>query len=125
MKLKDLIGYQITELSDAEMKVCKNSNTYTILFDCDHGDCCGFAEINNTLLVNHENSKENPVITNVELSDDESDYGSQSAVITLFGEYKPIAKLSAVAGSGSGWMYGATVMAVCKTLGIEEEIVGW
>lgn len=125
MELKDLIGYQIIELSDYEMKVRKDSNVHTILFDCDHGDCCGFADINNTLLFDSENSDENPVITKVELSDDNSEYGSQSAVITFFGEYKPLAKLSAVAGSGSGWMYGATVMAVCKTLGIEEEVVGW
>lgn len=125
MKLHDLIGYQIVKLSDVEMQVCKDSNTYTILFDCDHGDCCGFADINNTLLFDPENSKENPVITKVELSDDESEYGSQSVVITFFGEYKPLAKLSAVAGSGSGWMYGATVTAICKPLDMTEEVVGW
>lgn len=125
MKLKDLVGYQIIELSDYEMKVCKDADIHTILFDCDHGDCCGFAEISSTLLFDPNDSKQNPVITKVELSDDESEYGSESAVITFFGEYKPIAKLSAVAGSGSGWMYGATVTAVCKTLDIEYVVVGW
>lgn len=124
MEIKDLIGYQIVELYDTEMTVRKDTSTFTIEFDCDHGDCCGFADITNTLFFDPKNSKENPVITKVEFSGDE-EYGSRNALITFFGGYLPIAKIEANAGSGSGWMYGATVTAKCKPLNMDEEIVGW
>lgn len=125
MELKDLIGFQLIGIDDVQMTVSDGSNTYEIMFDCDGGDCCGYAEITNTLLFSPDNTKANPVIMKVEHRRGEPEYDEDNILITFFGEYKPLAKIDAKAGSGSGWEYGASVTATCKSLGIDEEIAVW
>lgn len=126
MELKDLVGYQVVNIDNEQMTVSKDGKSYTINFKCDYGDCCGYSDITNTLLFNPQSPKENPVIIRVESSDTESENGDEASIrITLFGEYKPLAKIEANAGSGSGWCYGATVTAICKSLNLDETIIMW
>lgn len=65
----------------------------------DHGDCCGFAGSS----IEHF---ADGVITDVTVDDcDEPD--AARVVITVFHEDQALASLEALAGSGSGWAYGA------------------
>lgn len=125
MKLSKLIGFQLVDLSDEVMVVQKDSTVYAIEFNHDEGDCCGFTNVHNTLLFDKNDSKENPVITNIERIDSGAGGDCDSITLTLFGGYKPLAKISAEASSGSGWCYGATVTVNCKPLQIDECLASW
>lgn len=126
MELKDLVGFQLVELNDDTMVVKKDNNVYTIDFNRDEGDCCGYTEVENNLLFDKNNTKSNPIITKIETESDTDEYGDYDVInITLFGEYKPMATIRAEAGSGSGWCYGASVTVECKPLQLEETIVSW
>lgn len=124
MKLNDLVGFQLVELNNEQMKVRKNNELYTIDFDCYEGDCCGYSSVDANLLIDKADLSRNPIITKI-VNNENEDGSSESVLITLFGEYKPIAEISAVAGSGSGWGYGAAVTLKCKPLEIDEGIVSW
>ena len=132
MTLNDLVGFQLVDLNEDIMTVKKDGKTYTLEFECDSGDYCGFAEVTNTLLYDKSDTKRNPVITKIKRecgSDKDDDYWddfySDSVSVTFFGESAPIANIEATAGSGSGWHYGAAVTVVCSPLQLEEEIVSW
>lgn len=122
MQFTDLVGFQLLSLTDESMVVVKDKETYVINFECDHGDCCGYANINNTLLFDPKTRKKNPVITNIAV-ENSGEYSESIATITLFGENKQIAQINAEAGSGSGWNYGACVTVTCNQLEIHEDIV--
>jgi hypothetical protein len=62
MELKDLIGFQLVKLDNEQMVIQKDNNTYTIESDCDEGDCCGYTDVDNNLLFDKDNIKNNPVI---------------------------------------------------------------
>lgn len=89
---------------------------------------CGYADYS-TLVIDPDNLNKNPVITNIEEGESdkfnvEYDDG-ESVKITLFGEYKPLATIDSISGSGSGCHYGACVTLVCKQTGEEETITCW
>jgi len=128
MEFNELVGFQLVDLNDESMIVRKGDQGYIIDFECDGGDCCGYAQIKNSLLIDESEITRNPVITKVENKssrNNDFDYYEDNVLITLFGEYKPIAEIEARAGSGSGWNYGAAVTVRCKPLEIDEEIVSW
>ena len=128
MKFNNLVGFQLVDLNDDVMIVKKEDKTYALEFDCDYGSCCGYAQIKNSLLIDESVITRNPVITKIENKssrNNDSDYYEDNVLITLFGEYKPIAEIEARAGSGSGWHYGAAVTVMCKPLEIDEEIISW
>ena len=124
MEIKDLVGFQLVNLDNDHMIVRKKNQEFVLSFSSDHGDCCGYANIETVLCFDRSSTKRNPVITNVEYADEGSEYQSEIK-ITLFGENKKIAEVSAEAGSGSGWSYGANVTVSCNALGINETIVQW
>lgn len=69
--------------------------------------------------------KENPVITKIEDTEEQEDYGEQKVRITFFGLDKKIAEINASAGSGSGWAYGACVSVWCVENNKSETLASW
>jgi hypothetical protein len=123
MRLKNLVGFQLISLDNEQMVVQKDSKVYSLNFMCDEGDCCGYSNIFNTLFIDTNDIKENPIITNIEYSSTNDDY--DTIKITLFGGMKKLAQIEAEAGSGSGWCYGATVTVECQPLEMSETLVSW
>ena len=121
--LINLIGYQLVSIDDTKIVVRKGNSTYELLIEDDNGDCCGYNDFNTKLLISETELERNPVITNVEVEEDEDD--GMSAKVTFFGEYKPVAELNSFSFSGSGWCYGACVSIVCKELDMDEIITQW
>lgn len=124
MNCEDLIGYQLISIDDSQITVKKNDGEYRISIDEDYGDCCGFNEITTQLFISEDELNRNPIITNVKI-EDMSSGEEDRAVITFFGEYKPMATIDAMSSSGSGWAYGACVSIVCDELDINEIISQW
>lgn len=122
MELKDLVGFQIVRLDDESMTVKKNGKEHLLTFAEDYGDCCGYTNVKNSLFFDPNITKRNPVIVNVEYSDEGKECESRIR-ITFFGAHKKLAEIEAEAGSGSGWNYGANVVVACVSLGLTEEIV--
>lgn len=124
MNIQDLIGYQIINLTNDYLTIQKNNKEYTICFERDEGYCCGFNEIENTLYIDFDNPKNNPVITNIAY--DKNDCGNESTLkITFFGLDKIIAEVNSLSSSGSGYCYGACVYAQCSELNINECLTDW
>ncbi len=120
-----LIGAQVVTLSKDEIVVKnKNGETFDISFYTDDGDCCGYANITKELFF-EPNDKNNPIITNWEWEEQES--GSQTVILTLYGLQKLLAEYEFECGSGSGWCYGATIIAMCclENKVQETEICRW
>lgn len=122
--LENLIGAQILTVGDDWIDVKLGDGVFKLEIISDDGDCCGYANFTTNLLYS-ENDARNPIITNVSLEDDESDYDGSSSVVTFYGESKPLAKIESLAGSGSGWNYGASVTLRCKALDIDENLASW
>ena len=125
MKLKDLIGYRLEKINDEEIIISKNDKLYVLKFEEDEGGCCGYNELETTLLISDNNK---PIITNIEYKDisENEDWGDNETIkITFFGENKEIATIKSKSSSGSGWCYGACVTVKCKELNINEVISQW
>lgn len=119
--LGNLIGTKLIDLDDNCLIVEKDNIRYHIDLEEDPGDCCGFNEIETTLLIDKNNS---PIITNMErISDEEGD--GERYILTLLGESRPIAKINTYSSSGSGWQYGAYVKLVCNELDINVMLSSW
>ena len=125
MTLKNLVGFQLVSINDSEIVVKKNGVTHRLTFNRNEGDCCGFTELETKLLISEEDSNRNPVITDVYINEREDNWGGQVVRVTFFGEYLPIANVYSVAGSGSGWCYGAAVSISCDSLKLSEELASW
>lgn len=125
--LEKLIGTQLVSITkDGELIVKKGNKTYKIEWETDGGDCCGYADVNATLLIDKKNLSNNPYIVNIETKEGENaQYECDHKIITLMGMSKPLCEISAEAGSGSGWCYGAYAKILCKGLKLEEMIVEW
>lgn len=118
-----MIGSRLINITDECMIFEKDGADFVAYFDTCDGDCCGYADIKNTLLF--DNSSEiNPIITKIEKDDTGSSY-HDACKITLFGMDKAIATIEAEAGSGSGYCYGACVTVECKGLDLHEDICSW
>lgn len=102
MKLQErLIGAQIIKTTRDSFTVkMPNGDTRTFVVVEDEGDCCGYNDWE--LKIFKDNIERNPVITKVEWEEQELG-GSDTAKITLFGEYEPLVNLDSESSSGSGW----------------------
>lgn len=133
--LQRIIGSQLIGETSSGLLFKKDDKVFELEIDTYNGDCCGYAEFNKTLFISDSEPYRNPVITKVDYSNSATDYrdprdsdwdiGCETCEVTLFGENAEIAKISAIAGSGSGWKYGACVSVECPILGIREIIAGW
>ena len=125
MTCKDLIGYQLVSIDDTKIVVRKDNTEYVLNIEEDCGDCCGYNEITTKLLISDTELNRNPIITNVEMTEDEDDCAGMSGKLTFFGEYKPMAVVDTYSSSGSGWCYGAYVSIHCDVLEINEILSTW
>ena len=124
MKLKDLIGYRLEKINDEEIIISKNDKLYVLKIQQDEGGCCGYNELETTLLISDNNK---PIITNVGYEDisDYEHWEDNTIKITFFGENKEIATIKSKSSSGSGRCYGACVTVKCKELSMNEVISQW
>ena len=122
--IDNLVGSQIIDMCEKSITV-KTKNGQTLQFDfiCEQGDCCGYAEIKNTLYFKPDDNN-NPVITNLVMRTEEKDC-CKEVILILFGEYKALADYRFECGSGSGWCYGATISVACKIVPDVEELCSW
>lgn len=121
--LDKLVGAQILKVSEDSIEVKLNDKVYTLEVVSDSGDCCGYADFKTNLLYS-EGDFRNPIITNVEMKEEDSGWDS-SSVLTFYGSSKPLASIESDAGSGSGWSYGAFVALQCRVLDINETLASW
>ena len=121
--LDNLIGSQILKIDGNKIEAKKDEKVYTLEISSDYGDCCGYANFTAELLY-LENSERNPIITNVEYTQNEY-YDGDSSVITFYGESQPLAMIDSNASSGSGYGYGAFVTLICNELDIDESLAYW
>lgn len=119
MTVKDLVGYQLIDLTDRHIVIGKDNKQYKIEIIDNYGGCCGYNEITTNFKI-EKCSKENPIITRVDFKTDGS-----SCEISFYGQHKQIGILSAESSSGSGWCYGANVTLKCKELHLKEVISQW
>lgn len=122
--LDKLIGAQIVNINEDSIEVKLNDTVYKLEIDSEDGDCCGYAHFETKMLYS-ENDFRNPIITNVQLENDEEGYDSDTSVLTFYGEDKELAIIESSAGSGSGWNYGSYVSIRCKLLDIDEGLASW
>lgn len=124
MKIEDLIGYQLLKIDNEQIIVSKDNKQYVLTIEADEGDCCGYNEIKTQLFIK-DNSKNNPIITKVEIERFGRDYDGDEAKITFYGLNKKLATIDSRSSSRSGWNYGACVTIVCKELNLKEEITSF
>lgn len=120
--LNKLIGSQVLKVEKDCIIVKKDDKVFQLDILDFNGDCCGYAKFKTQFLYS-ENDNRNPIITNI-THEREDGYG-ETSLVTFYGESKEIATIESEAGSGSGWLYGASVSIVCKELEIDEILVEW
>lgn len=133
MNIKDLVGYQLADISANGIIVKKGGKTFIIKVNKteDGSECCDYNKIETSLFIDRKELFRNPIITNVEICDNDelvsnTAWGDGDAkTITFFGENKALAEFNSLSSSGSGWDYGATVKLVCKDLQIDEIVTTW
>lgn len=119
--LECLIGAKLISLEEKQFTVLKENKEYVFSFNEDHGGCSGYNRIKTQLLID---TKEKPVITNIEVNKTQYITGAK-CTLTLFGLNKTIAEVNTVSSSGSGWEYGAYVQIVCDPLCVCETLSKW
>lgn len=119
MKLTDLVGYQLVSINDDKIVVKKDGIEYELQLHDYPGDCCGYNEIESELFISSTELSRNPIITNVVVEDNGSNWGNRGK-LTFFGEVKAMAEVNTYSSSGSGWCYGAAVSVVCDALELDE-----
>lgn len=122
--LNELIGAQLKHIDNNSIIFLKNGEEYRFDIVEEHGDCCGFAEVNTRLFISKKEIERNPVITKIKTNSHEK-RKSETVYIVLFGEYKPMAEIIAEAGSETGCCYGACVMLHCKKTKKKQMIAIW
>lgn len=120
--LKNLIGAQVISIDGNEIKVKLNESIHTLTLNVDYGDCCGYADFEINLFYS-ENDSRNPIITNIEIVN--TDSNGDSSILTFYGENKELLSIESEAFSGSDYEYGACVSLVCNTLNIDEDLAIW
>ena len=122
--LKDLVGFQLVDLTKEKILVrSPQGEIYTLFIEDDEGDCCGFNQID-TFLSIEKNSKNNPIITRVGIRNSESGEGEECEV-TFYGGSKILGSIDTYSSSGSGWNYGANVTVRCSPLSLLEILSSW
>lgn len=123
--LERLIGWQLVSIDDEKIVLTRNGRTITLTLTGDNGDCCGYYEISTKLLIDENDTRRNPLITKVQLIEQDSRCEGNVVKIVLFGEEKRIAEIDTEAGSESGWCYGACVTLTCDALNLNEIPAQW
>ena len=123
--LERLIGWQLVSIDDENIVLTKGGKTITLTLSGDCGDCCGYYEISTKLLIDVNDTRRNPIITKVQLIEEEGEYDGSVVKLVLFGEENRIAEIDTEAGSGSGWCYGACVTLTCEALNLNETLAQW
>ena len=122
--LKDLVGFQLVDLTKEKILVrSPQGEIYTLFIEDDEGDCCGFNQID-TFLSIEKNSKNNPIITRVSIHNSELGEGEECEV-TFYGDSKILGLIDTCSSSGSGWNYGANVTVRCSPLSLLEILSSW
>lgn len=122
--LEDLVGFQLMDLTDEKILVrSPDGKNYTLFIEDDGGDCCGFNDITTTLKIKR-NSKINPIITKVSISN-EDEYEGERCYVTFYGDSKTLGTINTYSSSGSGWGYGANVTVCCSPLSLHEILSSW
>lgn len=122
--LKNLVGFQLIDLTEDRILVrSPGGKVYTLFIEDDEGDCCGFNEITTTLKIKR-NSKTNPIITKVSISNKDEGAGER-CYVTFYGDSKTLGTIDAYSSSGSGWSYGANVTVSCSPLSLLEVLSSW
>lgn len=122
MKLEELVGFKLVSINNDAIIVKKEEKEYSIKIEEYEGDCCGYNDIETTLLIN-DNS--NPVITSITRNEIDNSWDGENVEIIFYGENKQLAKINSLSSSGSGWCYGACVSIKCKELNINEVITSY
>ena len=122
-----LLGSQLVSLDECGFTVRSKGKERHFVFDEDHGDCCGYNNIEAKLLISEEEeANRNLIITNIAMERDDGGYGDgNSLTITFFGESKLLAQINSYSSSGSGWCYGATVTCKCVETQEQEVLTSW
>ena len=122
--LKDLVGFQLVDLTEEKILVrAPSGKIFTLFIEDDEGDCCGFNDITTTLEVK-KNSKINPIITKIDICNEEEDEGER-CYVTFYGDSKILGSIDTHSSSGSGWNYGANVTVRCSQLSLIEILSSW
>lgn len=122
--LKDLVGFQLIDLTEDKILVrSPEGKIYTLFIEDDEGDCCGFNDIT-TILQFKRNSKANPIITKVSTHNEEESDG-EYCYVTFYGDSKVLGTINTYSSSGSGWNYGANVTVRCSPLSLLEVLSSW
>lgn len=124
MEIKDLIGFQLVEINNSEIKLKKDDKTFTLSIITDNGGCCGYNFVGTNLFISKRELNRNPIITDITIDRNEGEW-EQTCKVVLFGEEKNIAELETNSGSGSGWCYGACAWVKCKELDLDEVLSQW
>ena len=114
--LKDIIGAQLSAVTTHSFTVKTSAGKILeFQFEEDEGGCCGYNNLSTTLYFDSDDITNNPVITNFSYETSQSAlHPGQSAIITLFGLNRTIAKFDSFSCSDSGYWYGATVTLECQ-----------
>lgn len=123
--LSDIIGAKLIHIDENVIILSKDGKKYYFDIETEHGSRSGYSEVETTLFISEEEIKRNPVITSIDTNNDDSNGHEEIIKITLFGENKPLAEITACAGSGSGECYGACAYICCRETKIKEYIVEW
>lgn len=122
--LKDLVGFQLVDLTEEKILVrAPSGKIFTLFIEDDEGDCCGFNDITTTLKIK-KNSKINPIITKVSICSKEEGPG-ECCYVTFYGDSKVLGSIDTYSSSGSGWNYGANVTVRCSPLSLIETLSSW
>jgi len=119
-----LVGARLVELSQDYMLVQKDGVEIRFDFVTDGVECCGFANIETTLLT--DDIKEMPAIVKLNFEDSKDErFGGRFCTVNLIGASKQLGRISAEAGSASGWEYGAFASVKCAVKNFEHILAEW
>lgn len=122
--LKNLVGFQLVDLTEEKILVrAPSGEIFTLFIEDDEGYCCGFNNITTTLKIK-KNSKINPIITKVDIRSKEEGEG-ECCYVTFYGDSKVLGSIDTYSSSGSGWNYGANVTVRCSPLSLIETLSSW
>ena len=92
---ENLIGWQIISMNNDGFVVTKDGKIRTFRFDEDEGCCCGYNDFEAKLFYD-ENNCNNPVITSVEVTKDDSGDHDSVSITFFLGRISPWHKLTVI-----------------------------
>lgn len=131
---KKLLGAQLVDINESQITIIPQNSIKPIKINIKQyeGDCCGYNFVKSCLLFDPNDTKENPIITNIELKEEREDcFDGHTAFLTFFGISKAmnksekLATLNCSSSSGSGYEYGACVVLECEELDLNMLLSEW